>query len=106
MLASLNDRDYLMTNVRVMAQERERLSRALASLEFIEVCPSEANFLLCQLGGVGARETRDRLAERGIFVRYFETPRLRDCLRISVGLPDDTDRVVEALREIGDARAG
>jgi histidinol-phosphate aminotransferase len=105
MLASLDDREQLMTNVRVMVEERDRMSRALASLEYIEVYPSQANFLLCKLDGVDARETRDRLAERGIFVRYFETPRLRDCLRISVGLPADTDRVVEALREIGGERA-
>jgi histidinol-phosphate aminotransferase len=106
MLASLEDREGLMTNVRAIVQERERMSRALASLEFVDVRPSGANFLLCKLDGLQARETRDCLAERGIFVRYFETERLRDCLRISVGLPQDTDLVVEALREIGGGRAG
>ncbi|MEX1254462.1 MAG: histidinol-phosphate transaminase [Dehalococcoidia bacterium] len=105
MLASLDDRERLMMNVRSMLEQRDRMSRALASLEFVEVYPSQANFLLCKLDGMGARQTRDRLAERGIFVRFFETPRLRDCLRISVGLPEDTDRVVEALREIGGKRA-
>jgi histidinol-phosphate aminotransferase len=106
MLASMEDRDSLMANVRAIVAERERMARALASLEFVEVYASEANFLLCRLEGLDARETRDRLAERGIFVRYFETERLRDCLRISAGLPEDTDRVVDALREIGGARAG
>ncbi|MCH7511346.1 MAG: hypothetical protein IIB19_03155 [Chloroflexi bacterium] len=46
----------------------------------------------------------DQLAQRGIFVRYFDTPRLRDCLRISVGLPDHTDRLLEALQELGGER--
>ncbi len=100
-LASLEDRQSLMKNVRAMTDERERMSKALASVEYLEVYPSQANFLLCRVDGLEARDVRDRLAERGIFVRHFETPRLVDCLRISVGLAADTDRLVEALREIG-----
>jgi histidinol-phosphate aminotransferase len=104
MMASLKDKDSLMANVRVMVDERDRMSRALSALEFVEVYPSEANFLLCRLDSMEAKDVRDRLAQRGLFVRYFDTPRLRDCLRISVGLPEHTDRVVEALREIGGSR--
>ena len=79
----------------------------LKQLEFLEVYPTEANFVLVRLEpdlregeGMDARATRARLAERGIFVRHFDTPRLSDCLRISVGLPEHTDRLVEALREM------
>lgn len=104
MLASLEDKDSLMANVRAMVDERERMSRALSALEFVEVYPSEANFLLCRLDGMDAKDVRDRLAQRGLFVRYFDTPRLRDCLRISVGLPEHTDRLIEALREVGGTR--
>jgi histidinol-phosphate aminotransferase len=104
MLASLEDKEALMANVSAMVDERERMSRALSALEFVEVYPSEANFLLCRLDGMVAKDVRDRLAERGLFVRYFDTPRLRDCLRISVGLPEHTDRLVEALREVGGNR--
>jgi histidinol-phosphate aminotransferase len=98
MLASLEDKDALMTNVRALTAERERMSRALSALELIEVYPSEANFLLCRLDGMDAKDVRDRLAQSGLFVRYFDTPLLRDCLRISVGLPEHTDRLIEALR--------
>jgi histidinol-phosphate aminotransferase len=105
MLASLDDRPHLMDNVEAIVNERDRMTRAIDSLEFIQTYPSQANFVLCKVSGSDAREVRDRLAERGVFVRYFDTPRLRDHLRISVGLPDDTDRVVEALREVGGAHA-
>ena len=88
------------------------MSSSLRQLEFLEVYPSEANFLLVRLKpalreeeGMAAREMKDRLAERGIFVRYFNTPRLRDCLRISVGLPEHTDRLVAALKEQGGSGA-
>ena len=101
MLASLEDREGLLVGVRAIVEERDRMSRMLGQLEFLEVYPSQANFVLCRLDGLDAHETRGRLAERGLFVRYFDTPLLRQCIRISVGLPEHTDRLVEALREIG-----
>ncbi len=104
MLVSLEDRPRLMEAVQTIVQERERMSRMLATLEFLEVYPSQTNFVLCRVGGTDAHQLRDRLAQRGIFVRYFETPRLRDCLRISIGLPEHTDRLVEALGELGGSR--
>jgi len=130
MLASLDDREVLLGRVRAIVEERERLARKLAQLEFLEVYPSEANFVLARLkpglregearlnspkarlqpgtdqesDGIDAKAARDELARQGIFVRYFDSPRLRDCLRISVGLPEDSDRLVEALGGIGAGR--
>jgi len=40
------------------------------------------------------------LQKRGISVRYFDTPGLKDYLRISVGRPEDTDALVKALKEV------
>jgi histidinol-phosphate aminotransferase len=105
MLASLEDRDALMLNVRQIVDERERLQRQLATLEWLQVYASEANFLLVRAPGADGRDLRDALARKGLFVRYFDTPLLRDCIRISVGLPEHTDRVYEALREQGGSRA-
>ena len=39
-------------------------------------------------------------AGQGVLVRYFAKAGLQDCIRISAGTPDDTDRLVEALREV------
>jgi len=51
--------------------------------------------------GLDAAELKKRLAEQyGIFVRYFNKPGLRDYIRISVGRPQDTDVLLEALRSI------
>jgi histidinol-phosphate aminotransferase len=47
-----------------------------------------------------AKEIWRQLQQRGIFIRYFDTPRLKDCLRISVGRPEDTDALIEALKEM------
>jgi histidinol-phosphate aminotransferase len=40
------------------------------------------------------------LEQRGILVRYFDRDGLRDCLRVSVGRPADTDRLIAALRDV------
>lgn len=102
MLASLEDRERLLETVRTLVAERERMSRMLSALEFINTYPSRANFVLCRLlGGRSGRAIRDTLGEQGIFVRYFETPRLSDCVRVSAGLAKDTDRLVQALQQIG-----
>jgi histidinol-phosphate aminotransferase len=88
-----------MRTVRVLVEERVRMAGLLQQLEFVHVYPSQANFLLCRLEGMQGRDVRDRLAERGLFVRYFDTPLLRDCIRVSAGLPEHTDRLVEALKQ-------
>jgi histidinol-phosphate aminotransferase len=101
LLASLADVELLRQRVRALVEERERLTEALAGIPFLEPLPSRANFILCRVDGVEARDLWGKLRERGIMVRYFDSPRVRDCLRISVGLPEHTTALVEALREIG-----
>ena len=51
--------------------------------------------------GRPATDVQSQLRERGVLVRYFDAPGVRGCIRISVGRPGDTDRLVEALAEIG-----
>ncbi|MBN1153032.1 MAG: histidinol-phosphate transaminase [Dehalococcoidia bacterium] len=105
-IASLQDADYLLGNVQRLRQERDRMCRALASLPWLHPQPSQANFVLCRVdekGGAGhttARKVRDGLRRRGILVRFYESEGLRDCLRISAGLPGDTDALLEALTEV------
>jgi len=104
MLIALEGRGEQMKTVQALVGERERLAKALRQLEWLRVYPSEANFLLCRVSGMEGRELKERLAKRGLFVRYFDTPLLQDCIRISVGLPEQTDRVIDALTNIGGDR--
>jgi histidinol-phosphate aminotransferase len=52
-----------------------------------------------------AREVSRRLRQQGIFVRYFDTPGVKDCIRITVGKPEHSERLLAALREIGGSLA-
>ena len=99
-LASLTDIDYLRLNVMKIVMERQRLFGKLKELGWLKPYPSQANFILCSLSKGEAREIWQELRKKGIFVRYFDTDRLKDCLRISVGRPEDTDALVKALKEV------
>ena len=100
LLNSLADLDYLMGNVAAIVEERERLYARLSDIPGINPLPSSANFLLCEVENGKALPVFRELARKGIFVRYFNAPRLRDSLRISVGRPEHTDALVGALEEI------
>lgn len=104
-LASLEDRAALSENVSTIVRERERMAKALDAFPWLRVYPSRANFLLCQVQGHAAMELQAELRKRGVLVRHFDSPGVRGCLRISVGRSQDTDRLVEALSEIGAAVA-
>jgi histidinol-phosphate aminotransferase len=100
-LASLEDRETLMNHVRLIVEERDRLSERLRKIPWLRPFPSAGNYILCEVRGLPARDVRDSLRKKGILIRYFDSPGLRNCVRISVGLPKDSDRVIEALQEIG-----
>ena len=100
-LASIEDADVLNERACVLAGERERLAEGLRALGWVHPYPSEAVFLLMRLEGIGGRDLRDRLRQRGIFTRFMDTPRLQDHLRISMGLPEQNERILQAFREIG-----
>lgn len=84
--------------------ERERLYQALQKLPWLKVYPSQANFLLCRLTGRDAAAAKQTLARQGIYVRYFNKPGLTDCIRISIGRPEDNQRVLQALGSLGTTR--
>ncbi len=77
--------------------ERERLFEALAKVPFLQPYPSQANFILCRVAGRGAKGLKASLEQEGILVRYFDSPGLRDHIRISVGAPAHTDALLHAL---------
>lgn len=105
-LASLDDVDTLTANVKRIIDERDRLRGKLAKLPWLRPFESEANFLLCEVRDLAAKDVRDQLRKRGILIRYFDSAGIRNCLRISVGRPEDTDKLIAALEEIGARVAG
>ena len=75
------------------------MHRLLEGVDGVTPLPSDANFILCRVPDGQGRAVYDGLAGRGVFVRYYSRGVLADYLRISVGTPADTDRLVAALGE-------
>jgi len=99
-LAALQDYAHMEMNAARVRTTRVRLSASLESLGF-QVAPSQANFLLARwTKKPAAQELFQKLRARKILVRYFDAPRLNDCLRISIGTDAECDALLTALRAI------
>ncbi len=98
-IAAIEDLENALATVNIIVKERAVLQEGLRSLPSVRVFPSEANFLLVRFLEHDAKELHASLLRRGIALRHFNTPELRDCIRISVGRPRDHERLIEALRE-------
>jgi histidinol-phosphate aminotransferase len=97
MLATLSDIDTLNQHAQLIVNERERMFAALAEMPGVEPLPSDANFLLCRMPTGRGKAVYESLARRGVFVRYYSRASLADYLRISVGTPEQTTQVIEAM---------
>ena len=83
--------------------ERERLRPELERIAGLTVYPSAANFFLVRVaGGKGAgTQVFERLKAQGVLVKDFSggLPSLENCLRLTVGAPDENRILLSALRE-------
>jgi histidinol-phosphate aminotransferase len=96
-VAALADERHLRRVVRLNRRERERLAAALAALG-LDVIPSEANFVLAGVRRDGGALYQE-LLRRGVIVRPVANYGYPSHLRITVGLPDENDRLLGALAE-------
>jgi histidinol-phosphate aminotransferase len=96
-LAALEDADWLHEKVGLIVEERGRLANALAQIPYLHPYPSQSNFILCRVLNRDAKALKLDLEQAGILVRYFNKPGLDNCIRISVGRPEDTERLLREL---------
>lgn len=97
---ALDHFDRLEQQAATIRTERERLVLALGQLPDIQVFPSAANFLLLRVSPGRARPLFEALLGDGVLVKCLDGahPRLADCLRVTVGTPEENARLEEALR--------
>lgn len=101
-IATLNDLDYVLANVRKIVEERGRLFDVLAQQPYLEPIPSQGNYILSHLSTetVTMQHVRQTVESHGILLRYFNHPYLRDFVRVTVGLPEDTNKLAVALSKV------
>lgn len=97
-LAAFEDEAYLRKILDLIGTERTRLTTGLKALG-LEPYRSAANFVSAKTP-MAAAQVMAALEEKGILIRDWRDPDYLREIRITVGLPDDTDAVLSALREI------
>ena len=102
-VAALQDREHNLRTVEYIHQERKNLFERLSGFTQLKVYPSSANFLLVEImGGMSARELRERLLQQRLLIRDCSnftglSPRF---FRIAVRTTGENQRLVEALQGI------
>jgi histidinol-phosphate aminotransferase len=98
--ASFKDEDYFRKICRQIIDSREQLSSELQTLGF-QVLPSAANFLFAHHPLKEASEIAAKLREHGVIVRHFRQSRISGYLRITIGTPQQNQRLIEVLEGLG-----
>ena len=100
-ITALNYRNDILLNVKKLLDQRIRLEKFVEQYRpKINYYPSHGNFLLCHFENMFGSDVYKKLVSEGIFVRTFSDPLLSKCVRISSGTPEQTDRLLGALKNI------
>ena len=92
--------DEMHARVALIVAERERIVARLSTMA-VEQWPSGANFILFRPAGRAGNDVWQGLLDRSVLVRNCSSwPRLADCLRVTVGTPDENDAFLDALAEV------
>ena len=99
----LQNKKVLDAQAAKVLEERERLRPELARISGLRIFPSSANFLLARIAGGKGAGTRvfDRMKAQGVLVKDFSGghPLMDNCLRLTIGTPEENRILVAALRE-------
>jgi histidinol-phosphate aminotransferase len=97
---ALDDYEFLQKTLENNARGLAFLNRHLRGMG-IEVIPSAANFVTIVLESAEkAQQAFDKLLRRGVIVRPMKATGLAECLRISVGTPEENEMCVEAIEQV------
>ncbi len=97
--AAIKDQGYFKTNVEKIKKERARVTKALQDLNFA-VQSSSSNFILAGCKNCQADDIYGKLADKDIYVRYFNAAGLKDKLRITIGTKEQNDKLLAELQKI------
>lgn len=98
-LYSLERLEVLEEQATLIRSERKKLGESLSAMKQITVFPSEANFFLVRVRD--AARADERLRRQGVLVKNLHgtDPLLANCLRITVGTPEENRILLNALKE-------
>jgi histidinol-phosphate aminotransferase len=98
-IGSLEDTEYFKTTLETILQNREWTANALKALGF-SMTESRTNFLFVTHPKLDGAKLYQQLKDRGILVRFFNTPRLKDYNRITIGSKEEMQVLVSTMKDI------
>lgn len=96
---AVTDEDYFRDTVKKIVATRERVKKELSEMGFT-FPDSMGNFIFASHREVPAKKIFEELKKRGIYVRYWDKPRIDNYLRITVGTDAQMDLLLDNLREL------
>ncbi len=99
-IAQLAEYDKTQAQVKAILAERTVLIAALSKIDFVsKIYPSDANFVLAKVDN--ATKRYEQLIDKGIVIRNRTTqPGCENCLRFTVGRPDENIKLIKELRRL------
>ncbi|MBK5254150.1 MAG: histidinol-phosphate transaminase [Peptostreptococcaceae bacterium] len=96
---AMNDKEYFESCIKQIKLNREYLTKKLKDFGF-EVLESKANFIFVKNSNIIGKEYYKRLKEKGILVRYFDLPRTKEYVRITIGNIKECDALLKMTKEV------
>ena len=95
----LQHQDLLAQQAAAIKAERTRLFEGLKRIPGVQPFPSDANFILFKTGK--AEQVFNGLRQRGVLIKnlHGSHPSLADCLRVTVGTPEEDAQFLDVLKE-------
>jgi histidinol-phosphate aminotransferase len=96
----LKKNEYIKDIVKKIMDEKEKVFTELAKIPDIEPIPSYTNFILFKTRKVPGKGLFDEMYRRGVLLRFFDTPRLKDILRVTIGKPEQNKIFLKTLKKV------
>jgi len=97
---ALRNKTVLDEQARRICADREQMIDAMRAVDNVVVYPSHANFILFRVAHGRAAQVYENIRSQGVLIRSFSGTEgvLGDCLRVTVGAPEENDAFIAALR--------
>ncbi len=97
--AAIDNNDVFVDNCAVICKNREYTTKRLLDMGFV-LTNSKANFLFAKSNKISGEELYLQLKQKGILVRWFSKPDIKDYVRITVGTKKQMNALICAIEEI------
>ena len=98
---ALKNINWIENNVKEILSEKQSFIDRVSEINNVEIIPSTSNFMLLKFSNDNGSNIYEKLLHKGIVVRDVSgTKGLEDYIRINIGLPDENNKLIQAIEEV------